>query len=34
LLGPGYVEEGGIAAALIIIALGIIAYVMRKKGKR
>jgi hypothetical protein len=34
LLGPGYTEEGGIAAALVIIALGIIAYVMRKRRKR
>jgi hypothetical protein len=34
LLGPGYMEEGGIAAALLIVALGIIGYVMRKRGKR
>jgi len=32
--GPGYMEEGGIAAALLIIALGIIGYVMGKRGKR
>jgi hypothetical protein len=34
LWGPGYLEEYGIAVALLILALGIIGYVMRKRGKR
>jgi hypothetical protein len=34
LLGPVYLEEAAIAAALVIVALGIVAYVMRKRRKR
>jgi len=34
LLGPGYTEEAALAVALVIVALGIIAYVMRKRRIR
>jgi hypothetical protein len=34
LLGPGYMEEAAVAAALIIVVLAVIAYVLRKRGKR